>query len=939
MTDDLIQELRRVGVKEVDISRRRRAEYASDASNYRVIPAAVVFPRHSDEVAAVLSVCRELDVPFTARGGGTSVAGNAIGSGVVVDFSRHLHQVGRVDPERRTVFVEPGAVLDAVTAAAAPHGLRFGPDPSTHARATVGGSLANNACGARALGYGRTSDNVATIEVMTVDGIRFTAGTVGASPEPIRSGLTSIVAGRHDLIRSEFGTFSRQASGFALEHLLVGDASDLARFLVGTEGTLAVTLGATLRLTFQPAATALVVLGYTDLPTAAEAVPILLTHRPTALEGLDNRLVKALKGAGRAQGYPDLPPGGGWLFAETAGETPAEAADRAQRLAYESECIESMVFTGGQAQALWRLREDGAGLSGRSPRQRPAWPGWEDAAVPPNRLPEYLRAFAGLMREHDLDGMLFGHFGDGCIHTRIDFPLSAHPGAYREFAQGAAKLVREFGGSLSGEHGDGRARGELLSTMYSRDAIKLMAAVKQVFDPAGILNPGIIVDPVPIDSDLRVPSARSLKIGMGFALTADGGDLSTAVHRCVGIGRCRSLAAETDSVMCPSFVATRDEKDSTRGRARVLQELANGSLVDGFASEELAQSLDLCLSCKGCSSDCPAGVDMATYKAEALHQRYRHRLRPRSHYALGWLPRWARVASRLPKVTNRLLANSAVVNAARWSGGIDQRRALPQFSEMTFRRWFLNRPDATHSIGSRPTVMFWIDTFTDNFTPDVGRATVEVLEDAGYRVDIPDRGSCCGLTWISTGQLDSAKRQLRRTLDALEPSLRNGTPIVAVEPSCAAVLRSDAAELLPHDWRAATARTAVRTLAEILSDTPEWTRPDLTSVRGIAQPHCHHHAVLGWETDEKLLHSMGATVERVGGCCGLAGNFGVERGHYDISVAVAESALLPAVRATSTGDVLLADGFSCRTQIDQLAGRHSLHLAQLLARSIRVRKS
>jgi FAD/FMN-containing dehydrogenase/Fe-S oxidoreductase len=930
---ELFDALRRAGMAEVDDSTRRRAEYSSDASNYRVVPAVVAFPRHVEEAMAALDVARGYGVPLTARGAGTSIAGNAVGSGIVLDFSRHLNRVVSVDPEARTAVAEPGAILDAISAAAAPFGLRYGPDPSTHARASIGGSLGNNACGSRALAYGRTADNVVDLDLVTAPGIRFTASRSGrdrpAADGPhaaLLGAVDAIVSARLAMIRTEFGRFTRQVSGYSLEHLLPENGVDLARFLVGTEGTLGVILGATVRLVESPPAVALAVLGYPDMPAAADAVPALLPHRPVALEGMDARLVGVVRARRGAVAVPDLPRGDGWLFAETSGATQAQACSAARKLIADARCLDSAVVTGAAARALWRIREDGAGLGGRTPAGAPAWPGWEDAAVPPAELGAYLREFGELLGEHNLDALTYGHFGDGCVHARIDFPLSTAPAQYREFVRSAAQLVGGHGGSMSGEHGDGRARSELLPFMYSPGAIATFAAIKHVFDPANVLNPGVIVDPAPLDADLRVPSARPLRTNLAFAYPHDRGDLSTAVHRCVGIGKCRADTTASGGVMCPSYLATHDEKDSTRGRARVLQELANGSLVKGFRSGEVTDALELCLSCKGCASDCPAGVDMATYKAEALYHRYRWRLRPASHYALGRLPQWARLAARAPRLVNASLQRATLAAAARRLGGVDARRPLPRFAGETLRAWFRSR--ATRD--GMP-VLLWVDTFTEHFTPEVGHAAIRVLESAGYRVQLTAKPVCCGLTWISTGQLDGARKRLRQTLDALEPALRAGTPIVGLEPSCTAVLRSDVTELLPGDPRAAQAAATTRTLAELLAETPHWAPPRLDGVRVLAQPHCHQHAVMGWQADGALLAQAGATVTSVGGCCGLAGNFGVERGHYEVSVAVAETVLLPAVRAAPHDTVILADGFSCRTQLEQLGGIHSVHLAQLLA--------
>jgi FAD/FMN-containing dehydrogenase/Fe-S oxidoreductase len=944
---ELAQRLRKAGLAEVDTSTRRRAEYSSDASNYRVVPLAVAFPRSADDLAAALSVARELGVPLTGRGAGTSIAGNALSAGLVLDTSRYLNRVLSVDPGTRTAVVEPGAVLDAVTKAAAPFGLRFGPDPSTHSRCTVGGAIGNNACGSRALRYGRSADTVVALDVLTGGGLRFTAARPGkdgpgaAAPEAeLLSGLRALAAGNLAVIRTEFGRFTRQVSGYSLEHLLPENGFDVARFLSGTEGTLALTLGATVRLVDAPRATALAVLGYPDMPAAAEAVPGLLPHLPVALEGLDSRMVDVFRARRGDAAVPGLPRGGGWLFAETAGDTVEAAVDAARKLAADGAALDSAVFTGAQAAALWRIREDGAGLGGRTPAGAPAWPGWEDSAVPPASLGPYLRGLTGLMAAHGVDGLLYGHFGDGCVHVRIDFPLRDRPRVLRSFMTDAARLAASYGGSASGEHGDGRARGELLPLMYSAAAIALMGGVKHLFDPGNLLNPGIIVDPAPLDADLRVPVALPLRRGLGFAYPHDGGDFTTAVHRCTGVGKCRADTTAAGGVMCPSFLATRDEKDSTRGRARVLQELANGSLVSGWAAPEVAEALDLCLSCKGCSSDCPAGIDMATYKAEALYQRYRGKLRPPSHYSLGWLPRWAAVCARSPwlaRLANAALRTGPAAAAAKRLGGIDRRRDLPRFAAPSFRRWFAARPAAGPGAAgaARKPAYLWVDTFTNAFSPQVGQAAVAVLEDAGYEVTVTGANVCCGLTWISTGQLDGARRQLRRTLTALAPALDAGIPVVGLEPSCTAALRRDAAELLPGDRRAQALSGAVKTLAELLRSTDGWTPPDLSDICGpraaVAQPHCHAHAVLGWDADAALLRAAGATVNAVGGCCGLAGNFGVEQGHYDVSVAVAETALLPAVRQAGAEATILADGFSCRTQLDHLAGVPGTHLAELLA--------
>ncbi len=935
----------------VDAGTRRRAEYSSDASNYRVVPEVVVIPRSVDEVEATLAVCRSRAVPLTVRGGGTSCAGNAVGPGVVVDLSRHLGAVTAVDPDARTATVEPGAILDDLQAAAAPHGLRFGPDPSTHARATIGGMIGNNACGAHAMAWGTTAANVVALDVVDGTGRRFTAGR-GDRALDVVAGLAAFTHTSVRPVAGELGRFGRQVSGYSLQHLLPDHGGDLARALAGTEGTCAVILGATVGLVEIPAATALAVLGYGDMPAAADAVGAVTPSGPLALEGIDARMLDVIRRHRSESAVPDLPRGAAWLFAEVGGDTPAAAVAAAEALAAGAGALEVMVVPAGPvASRLWRIREDGAGLGGRTPAGAPAWPAWEDAAVPPAVLGSYLRDFERLLADHHLDGLLYGHFGDGCVHVRIDLPLADHAERLRPFLTDAAALVASYGGSLSGEHGDGRARGELLPAMYSPAALDAFAGFKALLDPDGILNPGVIVDPAPVDADLRRPAAPPLRTVGGFALHADGGDLSAAVHRCVGLGKCR---ADSGAFMCPSYLATRDEKDSTRGRARVLQELANGSLIAGADSPEVAESLDLCLSCKACARDCPASVDMATYKSEILLRAYRRRLRPASHYALGWLPRWTAVAGRAPRLVNAAFGFAPLATLARRAAGIDQRRPIPAFAPRSPRApratgaprsprarrapQAQGAPRARDHAGrdgaTRPSVVIWVDSFTRAFSPGVADAAVEVLGLAGLHAVVPEASACCGLTWITTGQLDGARRRLRRTLDVLGPWAAAGATVVGLEPSCTATLRSDLVELLPDDPRSAAVAGAVRTLAEVLTAPGRdrsWLGGRLAGVQVVAQPHCHHHAVMGYDADLAVLDAAGAEVRTLAGCCGLAGNFGMERGHYDVSVAVARHALLPALRGAAPGTVLLADGFSCRTQADQLAGWPARHLAELLA--------
>ncbi|MDE0573639.1 FAD-binding oxidoreductase [Demequina sp. B12] len=944
---DLTALLRAAVDGEVDDSARRRAEYSTDASNYRVPPQVVVFPRDASDLLAALEAARVARAPVTMRGGGTSVAGNSIGPSVVIDTSRYMNRVLSIDTEARTARVQPGLVLSELQKAAAPQGLRFGPDPSTTTRATLGGLIGNNACGPHAVAYGKTSDNVIELDAVLGSGQRITAQRKGVDTVP---GLKDLVNANLSLIRTEFGRFDRQVSGYSLQHLLPELGGDLAKFLVGTEGTLATTLEATVALVPIAPVRITAAFGYDDMPAAADAVMPIMAHKPHAVEGLDARLIDRIRAAKGDQAIPALPPGAGWLFVEVGADTEDQAQEILAAIKADAGTSSVAVFTdAGEAARLWAIRADGAGLAGRSVDNKECWPGWEDAAVPPERLGQYLRDFDELMARHEVTGQPFGHFGDGCIHVRLDIPLQDSGQPLRAFMEDAAALVTSHGGSLSGEHGDGRARGELLHHMYSPEALALFGQVKALFDPAGHLNPGIMVDPAPLDQDLRRPTAPRTPATDGFAFAHDHGDLSEALHRCTGVGKCRADAIGSGSgFMCPSYQATKDEKDVTRGRARVLQEAINGQLIGGLAAPEVRESLDLCLSCKACSSDCPSGIDMAAYKSEALHRTYQGKLRPVTHYSIGWLPRWLKVVGVAPRLINAILKPRWIQRLAVSTAGMDSRRHLPTFATTPFRksaaakaRRASARSSSTRAeSATERRVVLWADSFTDGLDAQVPEAIVTVLEDAGFEVVIPDQSACCGVTWISTGQLDGARKQLTRLLEVLGPVAVNSIPIIGIEPSCTAVLRGDLVELLPNDPRAHAVANGIYTLAEVLTGRAPvkpratWELPRLDDVTAVVQPHCHQYSVTGFTADRELLKAAGATITETSGCCGLAGNWGTEKGHYDTSVAVAENSLLPALRSAPEDAIYLADGVSCRTQAEDLHGTRGMHVAELLAQRV-----
>ncbi len=1033
MSESFLTDLR--ALIDVDASSGTRARYSSDAGLTRIPPLAVAFPRTPEQAIAAFDLARTHGVPLTARGGGTSCASNAIGPGLVLDFSRHMNRVISVDPEARTATVEPGCVGSTLQAAAAEYGLRFGPDPSSQNRATIAGMVANNACGPHATAWGRTSDNIVSLDCVDGQGRRFTATTGHDASLSDVPGLASLIDSHLAPIRTELGRFKRQVSGYSLEHLTPEGGRNLAAMLAGTEGTLVLILSITVRLVPLPDAPVLAALGYRSMIEAADDVPALLTHSPLAVEGMDRRLVDVVRAHKGPGAVPALPDGEGWLLVEVGapGEDVTASLERARALCANSAAIDTVVYPpGAQASALWRIRADGAGLGGRTPPDgegggdQQAWPGFEDAAVPPENLGAYLRDFTALMEEFDIDGLLYGHFGDGCVHVRLAMPLETPEGVAhsRAFLQSAARICAAHGGSISGEHGDGRARGELLRFMYSPDMLDLFARVKHVFDPNNLLNPGVLAAPMdeaeaasrararnagatgvagvlggplelqpgvdPLDFGLRRVDARPMPADGGFAFTHDGGDFTAAVHRCTGVGKCR--AGVSGTFMCPSYLATREEKDVTRGRARILQEAANSQLVKAIDSPEVLEALDLCLACKACSADCPAGVDMARYRSEALFRTYRGRIRPLSHYTLGWLPRLTRVTARVPglaAVANAVMSVAPLRSLAFRIIGLDPRRGMPALQSGTFTAWArrhslladsvptLTPDDAVSSDtaasdaatdarergrtqassnptperegatassmadspilsgprdpGGRPYALVWADSFSQTLDDTGARAVVDVLEANGFApIVAPD--ACCGLTWITTGQLEGAKKHLASLLGVLAPFAASGIPIVGVEPSCTAVLRDDLLDLLPEDPRSALVSSATHTLAEVLSALPASARrlPSLEGVEIVAQPHCHHYSVMGWDTDQALLESLGARVRRLEGCCGLAGNFGMEAGHYDLSVAVASHSLLPSLSAQPDA-VYLADGFSCRTQAAQLAGRGGVHLATLLA--------
>jgi len=966
---------------EVRFDAGSRGAYSTDASNFRQVPIGVVVPRTVEAAAEAVAVCRELGAPVLSRGGGTSLAGQCTNTAVVIDWTKYCHRLISVDAEARTCVVEPGIVLDTLNAQLERHGLRFGPEPATHPNCTIGGMIGNNSCGATAQRTGKVVDNIARLEVLLYDGARFWCGETsddeyagierhGDRRAAVYRSLRRLRDRYADDIRRGYPDIPRRVSGYNLDSLLPERRFDVAGLLVGSESTLVTVLHAELELVPVVRERTLVVLGFDGIAKAADAVPTILPHEPIALEGLDDRLIRdeRIKHL-NPLALDELPAGDAYLMVQFGGDTRDEA-DRAARRMLDAlgdsphDPDVRLLDQPEKEDELWRVREAGLGATAHVPGHRDTWEGWEDSAVAPDRLGDYLRDLEKLCERFgyadDTAPSLYGHFGQGCVHTRIPFGLTEADGVarYRRFLEAAADLVASYGGSLSGEHGDGQTRGELLERMFGPTIVQAFGELKEIFDPADRMNPGKVVAPHRLDENLRLggdwsPHAAGKPF---FSYPDDGGSFVATANRYVGVGKCRQETHSGGTVMCPSYQATREEKHSTRGRARLLFEMLAGHpdspVQDGWRSTAVRDALDLCLACKGCKSDCPVNVDMATYKAEFLAHHYRHRLRPRAHYALGWLPLLATAVSRarLAGVTNALSHAPLLPTLATRAAGLENRE-IPLFATETLQQWWSRRHGASpdgdtaglQDSGSsepprRGTVLLWPDTFTNTFHPHIGRAAIAILQDAGWDVTVPTEPLCCGLTWISTGQLTTARRILRRTVTHLADHLHAGGLVVTLEPSCAAALRSDAKDLLGDDLDIARLARQTVTLAELLTQhTPGWRPPDLTGTKAIAQVHCHQHAILGWDADQQALAAAGVDTEPLdSGCCGLAGNFGFEAGHLDVSRTCAEDVLLPAVRNADPATVVLADGFSCRTQIHELdsAGREALHLAELLARGL-----
>jgi len=923
-----------------------RAMYATDGSNYRQVPIGVVLPRDVEDVLATVSLAREFAAPLLCRGGGTSLAGQCCNVAVVIDFSKYMAKILELDPERRIARVQPGVILDHLRNAAEKHRLTFGPDPATHDRCTLGGMIGNNSCGVHSVMAGKTDDNIEALDILTYDGLRMKVGATSSDElekivlEPGRRGeiysrLVALAAAHGQQVRQRFPNIPRRVSGYNLNYLLPENGFHVARALVGSEGTCVTVLEATCRLVDSPPARTLAVVAYPDIFTCGDKVPEIMSYGPIGLEGVDEFLVEFTRRKNlNPEGLSLLPQGKGWLFVEFGGATQKEADDRARKMVdalnKSPKPPAVRLYTDKyQAKKVWEVRESSLGAISHVPGEPLTWEGWEDSAVPPEKLGAYLRDLHKLMNAYTYSGVLYGHFGHACIHTRISFDLESEAGIrkFRSFMEEAADMVVSYGGSLSGEHGDGQSRAELLPKMFGPELMEAFRQFKAIWDPDWKMNPGKVIQPYRLDENLRLGADyHPWEPETHFHYPDDHGSLARATLRCVGVGKCRHYEG---AVMCPSFRVTGEEEHSTRGRAHLLWEMTKGEVITGgWQDENVKRSLDLCLACKGCKSDCPVGVDVATYKAEFLSHYYEGRPRPLSAYAFGNIDLWAGLASFAPGLANFTTQLPFLRDIAKMVAGVPLERRIPAFAPQPFRSWFRGHRTANKN---GPPVILWADTFNNYFLPDTAIAAVDVLEAAGFEVMVPPGNLCCGRPLYDFGMLGRAKGLLLEALDTLAPYIAAGVPVVGLEPSCAAVFRDELKNLFPKDERARHLAQQTFLLSEFLEKcAPEFELPKLER-KAIVHGHCHHKSIMKMTDEEAVLHKMGISFQTPApGCCGMAGSFGFEQDKYAVSMAVGELELLPAVRRAPLDSLIIANGFSCREQIAHGTARHAFHLAEVI---------
>jgi FAD/FMN-containing dehydrogenase/Fe-S oxidoreductase len=858
--------------------------------------------------------------------------------------------VVELDAGKRFARVQPGIVLDALRLEAERHQLTFAPDPATHSRCTLGGMIGNNSCGVHALFGGKTVDNVEALDILLYDGTRMRVGqtteeeladiiAAGGRRGEIYAGLRRLRDTYAELVRARFPDIPRRVSGYNLDQLLPENGFNVARALVGSEGTCVTILEAACALKPSPQHRRLVALGFSDAFIGADHVPSVLAFQPIGLEGFDSVLTDFMVRKNLlVEDVKLLPSGNGFLLCEFGADSPEDADRMANALLEASKSFDQVpstaFYSAAEAERVWKVRESALGACVFVPGEQNGCEGWEDAAVRPELLGGYLRDLFKLIEAYGYRTPMYGHFGQGCVHMRITFDFKTAEGVakFRSFLDEAADIVLKYGGSFSGEHGDGQSRAALLPKMFGPELMQAFAEFKALWDPLNRMNPGKLIDPVAVyepTDNLRIGAGyKPAEVKTWFQYPADQGSFAEATERCVGVGACRK---QDHGTMCPSYMATREEKHSTRGRARLLWELMQGNVIqDGWRNREVKGALDLCLSCKACKSECPVNVDMATWKAEFLAHYYEGRIHPPHHYAFGFMDRWARMASVAPSLANLPGRTPGINSLVKSVLGVAPQRNLPRFAAANFRDQF-NR--SSHSSASGQPVLLWPDTWNNYFHPQALTSAAKLLTAAGTHVQIPRRHVCCGRPLYDFGFLDQARSYLLRILDQFEPQIAAGIPVVMLEPSCASVFRDELINFFPHDERAIRLSRQTVMLSELLAQrAANWQPPQLPGRRIIVHGHCHQKSLSTMQDEMKLLRSTGAEVELLdSGCCGMAGPFGFERDKFEVSQTLAERVLLPAVRAAGERDLLVSNGFSCREQISQNTLRTAMHLAEVLA--------
>ena len=951
---------------EVRFDRLSRALYSTDASVYQVVPLGVVLPATEADVVATVAACGRFRAPLTARGGGTSQAGQAIGPGLVLDTSKHLNRILEIDAAGRRARVQPGCVLADLNRALRPLGLQFAPDISTANRATIGGMVANNSSGARSVFYGKTIDHVLGLKVVLADGSILHCGPLdgpaleakcrqddleGAGHRAVRR----LAAEQAEEIERRFPRILRRVGGYNLDDFhpaaIARSGFNLARLFVGSEGTLGVVVEAELRLVELPGAKAVLVIQFAELLEALAATPAILAHRPAAVEVVDRYVLDSTRLNPEASRLRDFLRGdpGAILLVELYGEDPGELPPRLDALEADLRGRGAgdhfVRATDPAAQGrIWKLREMALGLSMAEKGDAKAISFVEDTAVAPERLRDYIAEFLRIIARHGTTAGVYAHASVGCLHVRPVIDLKNEEGVRRfeAIAAAVADLVLRYGGALSGEHGDGLVRSPFQERMYGPELYRAFRELKRAFDPLGLLNPGKIVDAPPLATNLRYgPGYVTPDLPTTFDFAADGG-VVRAAELCAGVGACRK---KHEGTMCPSYQATRDERDSTRGRANALRLALTGQLGSaGWAEPALGDVLDLCLECKACKAECPTNVDMARLKAEYLHQRHQRSGLPWRNRVFGHVDRLSRWGCRLAPISSQVARSRPV----RWLNerllGIDRRRVPPAFARRTLRALVASHSDPLEAHeepgdGARGVLLF-PDTFTSCYEPEVGEAAVGLLRRAGCRVVLgPADLRCCGRPLISNGLLDRAVAYARHNVERLHPWASRGRPIVACEPSCLLTIQDDYPALLRGEWRgrAEAVAAACRTFEELLESTLAAGPSPPLSFRGgprriLVHGHCHQRALVGMGPALRLLRRIpGAeVVDLDAGCCGMAGSFGYEAEHYEVSRLVGEQRLFPAVRQADTAAVVVAPGFSCRLQVAHFTGRAAQHPARLL---------